>query len=204
MTKSLSLSLGAKSLSVKSLGVSAALLLAAPAMATTVEQTQFFDAIAAHCGHAFEGKVTAGNSADSAFSGKRLVMHVRECSDNELKVPFHVGEDHSRTWVITKTDTGLRLKHDHRHQDGSEDKVTMYGGDTQDGGSAELQSFPVDAYSIDNFKQNGLTQSVTNVWHMGITDSQFIYRLTRENRDFKVEFDLTQPVALPPAPWGHE
>ncbi|QYK01633.1 hypothetical protein [Shewanella psychrotolerans] len=175
-----------------------------PALATTTEQVEFFKHIAAHCGKAFEGMVTAGNSADSAFSGKKLVMHVRECSDKELKVPFHVGDDHSRTWVITKTDSGLRLKHDHRHQDGTEDKVTMYGGDTIDNGSAQLQSFPVDQFSIDNFNQNGLSQSITNVWHVGISETSFMYRLTRENRDFKVEFDLTKPVALPPAPWGHE
>ena len=177
---------------------------AMPVMAVSTEQVEFFDHIAAHCGKAFEGIVTAGNSADSAFSGKTLVMHVRECSDKELKVPFHVGDDHSRTWVITKTDSGLRLKHDHRHQDGSEDKVTMYGGDTIDNGTAQLQSFPVDQFSIDNFTQNGLSQSVTNVWHVGISDTSYLYRLTRENRDFKVEFDLTKPVALPPTPWGHK
>jgi len=127
-----------------------------------------------------------------------------ECSDSELKVPFHVGDDHSRTWVITKTENGLLLKHDHRHQDGSEDKVTMYGGDTVDKGSVTEQSFPVDAFSIQNFNENGLGQSVTNVWHMYIKPTQFSYRLTRDKRDFRVDFDLTKPVALPPAPWGHE
>lgn len=167
-------------------------------------QDAFFDALRAHCGQAFEGKVTSGNEADANFASQRLVMHVRECSDIELKIPFHVGEDRSRTWVITKTGGGLLLKHDHRHEDGSEDKVTMYGGHTASAGSANEQSFPVDDFSIDNFKQNGLAQSVTNVWHMYVYPETFTYRLTRENRDFRVDFDLTKPVALPPAPWGHE
>ena len=179
-------------------------LIALPALATTSEQDAFFDSIAAHCGKAFEGTVTAGNSADSAFSGKKLIMHVRECTDTELKVPFHVGDDHSRTWVITKTKYGLHLAHDHRHKDGSEDKVTMYGGMTADMGSATEQSFPVDAYSINNFRDNGLNVSITNVWHMYIEPEEFTYRLTREERDFRVDFDLTKPVALPPAPWGHK
>ena len=52
--------------------------------------------------------------------GQRLVMHVRDCSADEVRIPFWVGEDHSRTWVVTRTETGLRLKHDHRHEDGSE------------------------------------------------------------------------------------
>jgi hypothetical protein len=31
-----------------------------------------------------------------------------------------------------------------------------------------------------------------------------VYQLTRTNSDrrFRVEFDLTTPVAVPPAPWG--
>jgi hypothetical protein len=58
-------------------------------------------------------------------------MHVRTCSENALRIPFHVGDDHSRTWVITRTENGLRLKHDHRHEDGSEDAVTQYGGDSR-------------------------------------------------------------------------
>lgn len=194
------------------LGLAALCLLAMPVIATqadpqsmlTQQQRSFFAQIASHCGQAFAGKVVSGDSADSTFSGKSLIMHVRECSDTELKIPFHVGDDHSRTWVITKTTQGLRLKHDHRHQDGSEDAVTMYGGDTANVGTAQRQSFPIDRDSIDNFIKNGLTQSVTNVWHIAITPTIFSYQLTRENRDFKVDFDLTQPVALPPKPWGHD
>lgn len=193
-----------------SLGLVSLSFIAPPALASAADPLQsnaqeaFFSQIAAHCGKAFAGKVVSGDSADSAFSGKSLVMHVRECSDTELKIPFHVGEDHSRTWVLTKTAQGLRLKHDHRHQDGTEDAVTMYGGDTIDAGTMQKQSFPIDKESIDNFIKNGLTQSVTNVWHVEISPTVFSYQLTRENRNFKVDFDLTQAAALPPTPWGHE
>ncbi|MCL1090423.1 hypothetical protein L2744_12635 [Shewanella profunda] len=193
------------SIILQSLGLATLSLLAMPSFANSLKaQDAFFAQIASHCGQAFAGKVVSGDSADSAFSGKSLVMHVRECSDTELKIPFHVGDDHSRTWVLTKTPQGLRLKHDHRHQDGSEDAVTMYGGDTADEGTNQKQSFPIDKGSIDNFIKNGLTQSVTNVWHMAITPTIFSYQLTRENRDFKVDFDLTQPQPLPPVPWGHK
>ncbi|MCU8031718.1 hypothetical protein ACRN9O_15920 [Shewanella oncorhynchi] len=197
-------------ITLPSLGLISLSFIALPSIAAQVEslstktQNTFFTQIAAHCGQAFAGKVVSGDTADSAFSGKSLIMHVRECSDTELKIPFHVGDDHSRTWVLTKTQQGLKLKHDHRHQDGSEDAVTMYGGDTMNDGTVQKQSFPIDRESIDNFVKNGLTQSITNVWHMEITPTTFSYQLTRENRDFKVDFDLTQPVALPPKPWGHD
>ena len=80
----------------------------------------------------------------------------------------------------------------------------MYGGDTASEGTATEQSFPVDAESIANFTENGLSQSVTNVWHVYLNESTFTYRLTRKNRDFQVDFDLTKPVVTPPVPWGHK
>lgn len=167
----------------------------------------FLAALRSHCGQAFAGRVVVDTpaSANDAFAGKPLVMHVRECDTNTTRVPFHVGDDHSRTWVLTRTADGLRLKHDHRHEDGTSDKVTMYGGDTATAGTAQRQAFPVDAESIANFNANGLTASVTNTWAMEIEPGRrFLYELSRPNgRLFQVEFDLSRPVLLPPAPWGY-
>jgi hypothetical protein len=133
-------------------------------------------------------------------------MHVRECREDEIEIPFHVGEDRSRTWGLARTATGLRLKHDHRHEDGSSDEVTMYGGDTTVAGSAVRQEFPVDAESIALFERLGNKDSQTNTWAMEIEPRQrFRYELSRPNgRLFQVEFDLTTPVSVPPAPWGHQ
>ncbi len=165
----------------------------------------FFDNIAAHCGKAYEGKVSVDNAAGpSSFAGKKLVMHVRRCNERELQVPFHVGDDASRTWIITKTGSGLSLKHDHRHKDGSDDKSTMYGGHTLDAGFANAQSFPVDQYSKELFVSQGIPQSMGNTWHMYIYPKQFTYRLVREGREFRVDFDLTKPITPPSAPWGYE
>ena len=170
----------------------------------------FLAALATHCGQAFAGRIVANvptSPEPDAFEGKSLVMHVRGCDapTQRLEVPFHVGDDHSRTWVLTRTATGLRLKHDHRHEDGTSDAVTMYGGDTASAGTAVRQAFPVDAESIATFEKEGLNASVTNTWAMEIEpDQRFLYELTRPGgREFKVEFDLTRPVALPPTPWGH-
>lgn len=165
----------------------------------------FFDNIAAHCGKAYKGKVSVDNAAGpSSFAGKKLVMHVRRCNERELQVPFHVGDDASRTWIITKTGSGLSLKHDHRHKDGSDDKSTMYGGHTLDAGFANAQSFPADQYSKELFVSQGIPQSMGNTWQMYIYPKQFTYRLVREGREFRVDFDLTKPITPPSAPWGYE
>ncbi len=162
----------------------------------------FMARLALHCGRAYEGKVVSTDPADAGFSRQRLVMQVRTCTGPEFRVPFHVGEDRSRTWVITRTKNGLRLKHDHRHKDGGPDAVTPYGGDSDDLFSPERVEFPADQYSIDLFTREGLAASVTNVWALEITEEMFAYELSRENRFFRVEFDLTHPVDPPPPPWG--
>ncbi|WP_413400950.1 hypothetical protein [Pseudoalteromonas sp. KJ71-7] len=164
----------------------------------------FFNNIAAHCGKAFEGKVTVDNATGpSSFADKKLVMHVRKCNERELQVPFHVGDDASRTWIITKTGSGLSLKHDHRHKDGSDDVSTMYGGHTLDAGFANMQSFPADQYSKELFVSQGIPQSVGNTWQMYIYPEKFTYRLIRQGREFRVDFDLTKPITPPAAPWGY-
>lgn len=164
---------------------------------------QFFNSIREHCGKAYEGKVTVDNSDSDSFANKKLVMHVRRCADNQLQVPFHVGEDASRTWLITKTGSGLSLKHDHRHKDGSNDESTMYGGHTLDAGWAEVQSFPADQYSKELFVTQGIPQSNGNTWQMFIYPTKFTYRLIRQGREFRVDFDLTKPITPPKAPWGY-
>lgn len=163
----------------------------------------FFDNIKQHCGKAFEGKVVFDNDPSPAFQ-TRLVMHVRSCTNTQLQIPFHLGEDASRTWIITKTGSGLNLKHDHRKPNGSDDPLTMYGGHTIDAGFPQAQSFPADQYSKELFVARGIPQSVGNTWQMFIYEDKFTYRLTREGRDFRVDFDLSKPVEAPPAPWGYE
>lgn len=148
------------------------------------------------CGQSFEGRVVSNDAADADFAGKRLVMRV-ECPQGQVRIPFAVGEDRSRTWVITRAGTGLRLKHDHRHADGTEDVLSQYGGDTLAPGTPERQEFPVDDFSKALFTRQGRTVSNTNVWAMEIRPSEiFAYELRRpEGRFFRVEFDLTRPVA---------
>lgn len=184
------------------------LVLAAAPAAAAGPQDAFWDGLKALCGKAYEGRIAAkvgGGSGPDPFDGKTLIMHVRECRAKEMKIPFHVGEDRSRTWVLTRTDKGLRLKHDHRHQDGKPDATTMYGGDTADAGSAEKQSFPADQHSKDMFIKEKIPQAVENVWVLGLSPGKtFSYALTRPGREFRVDFDLTKAVPAPPAPWGHK
>jgi hypothetical protein len=189
---------------ISSLSMAAPLLANEAPLVSIKTHDDFFDNISKHCGKSYQGKVTVDNAAGGSFADKKLIMHVRKCTDSQLQMPFHVGNDSSRTWIITKTGSGLSLKHDHRQKNGSNDKSTMYGGHTTDAGWAEMQSFPADQYSKELFVTQGIPQSVGNIWQMYIYPEKFTYRLIRQGREFRVDFDLTKPVSTPVIPWGYK
>lgn len=171
-----------------------------PVTPAATEQQAFWQSLQALCGKAYAGRVVEDSTGDPRFKVQPMVMHVRECGDAQVRIPFHVGGDGSRTWVLSQTAAGLRLKHDHRHQDGSEDKITQYGGDTRGPGTASAQEFHADAHTA-----SLIPAAATNVWTVEVIAGQrFAYALRREGTDrrFRVEFDLARPITPPPPPWG--
>ncbi|WP_309627576.1 hypothetical protein [Brevundimonas sp.] len=177
--------------------VAAAVMLSgcATASSSSGPQDVFMTRLNALCGQRFEGRVVTTDAADADFANSRLVMHVRDCSPTEVGIPFAVGEDRSRRWIVTRTGAGLRLKHDHRDPEGVIHGYHMYGGDSAGPGTASRQEFPVDQESIDQFIAGGAAVSTTNVWAVEVHPGRmFAYELRRANRHFRVEFDLTKPV----------
>ncbi len=163
-------------------------------------QLLFWDALNELCGRAYAGSVTASVPPDESFEGQAIVMHVRECETGMIRIPFHIGENRSRTWVITSTAVGLSLEHDHRHADGTEDEVTRYGGDTQGRGEATVQRFHADDYTAEL-----VPAAAENVWTIEIEPGTVLsYELRRggSDRHFRVEFDLGREISAPPPPWG--
>jgi hypothetical protein len=166
-------------------------------------QEIWWERLQALCGQAYAGEMARFDAAlDTAWLNRPVIMHVRECSENEVRIPLHVGENRSRTWILTRTAEGIRLKHDHRYPDGREETSTMYGGTTTAAGTEARQEFPAGQYSRDLFLANDHPDGVHNVWAMEVHPGErFTYQLTRPNRDFRADFDLTNPVDAPPPPW---
>ena len=169
--------------------------------ADTLGVDQFWQQLKQHCGKTYEGTVTSGAKANDGFSGKRLVMHVLSCSEDQLLIPFNVGEDRSRTWILTKEKNSIKLKHDHRHEDGTSDAVTMYGGTTTNSGLPGIAVFPADQMTVTT-----IPAAATNVWWITINNTIFTYNLRRIGSDrlFTVTFDITKPIEKPLPSWGWE
>jgi len=150
----------------------------------------FFNEFSQYCGQSFVGRTIFPDNPGKDFAGKKLIMHIAECTDTEIRVPFKVGENTSRTWIISRTNNGLLLKHDHRHADGTPDEITMYGGYANSQSTALMTNFEADdATAI------MLPEAQTNVWTLSFNrkQNQFIYALKRHNKPrYKAVFDISK------------
>ncbi len=155
-------------------------------------QQHFFRELQKLEGKRFSGKVIYMARPIEAFDGAELVIEVLKVSDTELRIPFRVGDDSSRTWVIQLNERGLQFKHDHRHEDGTPESLTNYGGWGTHYGTTHRQHFPADKETIDM-----LPDAATNVWTIEVRPdgAVLIYDLARDSAPrFRAEFDLTKPI----------
>ncbi|MCW5912243.1 MAG: hypothetical protein KIT62_14325 [Cyclobacteriaceae bacterium] len=161
------------------------------ASARQVEK-EFIKNLNAFCGKSFAGKAVFPEEEKNPFKGQALKITFSTCTDKEVRIPFQVGEDKSRTWVLTLDEKGLLLKHDHRHEDGTPDKVTMYGGYAKAGGSALEHAFPADAYTAEL-----IPAAATNEWSLVLSKDKktLSYILKRDGQlRFHADFDLSKPL----------
>lgn len=170
------------------------------------EDLPFADGLAALCGKAFEGRVVSKDGADDDWRQARLVVHIQDCQPGRVRMPLSVGDDRSRTWVLSATGEGgaWELRHIHRHEDGSLDALTSYGGFSTSAPAAVRQEFPADQATKDLFDREDISVSKTNVWAVEVRSGRNLlaYELKRPERFFRVEFDLSKPVEIPPPHWA--
>lgn len=167
---------------------------------TKPPQDIFWEELTRLCGKAYAGTVAAAPADDTTFKDKALVMHVKACEKDRIRIPFNVGDNRSRTWVLTRKKGKIELRHDHRHEDGKPDAVTMYGGWTTSVGMPTRQMFPADDQTV-----KVIAAAATNVWWIDLTPGEFFsYNLRRmgSERYFSIKFDLKNPISAPEAPWG--
>ncbi|MBK6751077.1 MAG: hypothetical protein KA956_03370 [Pyrinomonadaceae bacterium] len=174
---------------------------------TAAPSVTFWNELQKLCGKAYSGTIAVDTANSPDFANKALIMHVRACEKGRIRIPFFVGDDRSRTWILTRKNSRIQLKHDHRHDDGKPDKVTMYGGTTNNPGEATRQFFPADEQTTKVVAPpaGNAPSAAANVWWIELVPGEyFTYNLRRLGGDrlFSVKFDLKKTVAEPAAPWG--
>ena len=166
-----------------------------PESSTTAQEAQgdFWSRLSTLCGRAFPGVAVEFPEADAWLDGAELVMHAWECNDERMKIAFNVGDDLSRTWILTRHEGAIELRHDHRHQDGSPGDPTMYGAITHSQGSAERQEFPRET-----------DEGLVGGWAIEIVPGErYTYGTVRDDTwRHRLDFDLTGAAPIPPPSWG--
>ena len=153
-------------------------------------QKAFMNNLASLCGKSFPGKEVYSLPGRESWADKPFMMHVTICGENGIHIPFHIGEDKSRTWMFLVEENGLRFRHDHRHEDGTPEDQTLYGGFADNTGTAFMQKFPADQYTEDLLDDN-----ISREWRIILTEdlSTFTYELHYKGaKVFAAEFALQQ------------
>ncbi len=161
-------------------------------LGASAQEFPLFDHLKTLDGQVFEGRMNYSNKVDDPMD-QPMTMRVEVVSDDQIRIPFAVGEDRSRTWILTRTDEGLQLKHDHRQPDGTPDDLTNYGGTAQPSGLGNLIVFPADAETVEM-----LPEAASNHWsfRMSAGGSNLFYYLERHAEPrFEVIFDLVSQSA---------
>jgi len=153
---------------------------------------EFVKNLATLCGKSFNGEQAYRSHHGESWADRKMIMHVTVCEDDRVYIPFHIDDDHSRTWMFVAEDGKLRFKHQHLHEDGTPEEGSMYGGYANDKGTAFVQHFPADEYT-----GQVIDGGAGNVWIVSIAEdlSWFSYRLDRGGeKRLEIRFDLTNPI----------
>ena len=159
---------------------------------TDPNEQAFFNNLAQLCGQSFEGQQEYMREGRESWEDMYFVMHVTVCENDSIHAPFHLDDDHSRTWMFLVEEGRLRFRHDHRDPDGTPQQSTMYGGYADGNGSAFKQYFPADDYTIDN-----RLSSPNSVWIVELAEDMSTYSYSLHAGDtkiFKASFDLENPL----------
>jgi hypothetical protein len=165
------------------------------------EQEAFWAALQAHCGNAYRGRVSDATAYYAPNVQGDAVIHFMDCDAERIHVPFHLGDNRSRNWIVTRAGGTLRLKHDHRHEDGTEEEISQYGGDAPSPGLPHRQIFPADEHTA-----TILPQRADNFWFLHFVDDSTLHygvHWPMQGHSVRFEFDLANPVPPPPRPWGY-
>ena len=99
---------------------------AAAELTLAPEQAAFWENVQQLCGNAYRGVLADATPYYHGSAADRIVIHVRNCTETLTHISLHMDDDHSRNLMLTKADGTLRLKHDHRNEDGTEEDITQY------------------------------------------------------------------------------
>lgn len=140
-------------------------------------QQAFFDQMAARCGDEYPGRAVIAPESDPTFRPAFLGMRIESCTETQIRIPFLVDGDESRTWVLTLEDGDLVFTHEHMLEGDTLSSNSGWGGRAEAGtGTALFQHFPDHRWDPERVPQENRSH-----WRMRLDPDhgQFVYYLDR-------------------------
>jgi hypothetical protein len=140
-------------------------------------QRAFFEEIAARCGDEYPGRAVIAPETDDTFRPAFLAMRIESCTEEEIRIPFIVDGDESRTWVLTMDGGDLVFTHEHMLEGDTLSSNSGWGGRAAAGtGAAHFQHFPDHRWDPATVPEERRSH-----WRMRVDPDhgQFVYYLDR-------------------------
>jgi hypothetical protein len=164
-------------------------------------QQAFFDHMASLCGQEFPGRAVIAPESDPTFRPAFLGMRIERCEESEIRIPFLVDGDESRTWILTLDGDDLVFTHEHMLEGDTLSSNSGWGGRAVAGsGTALFQHFPDHRWDPEQ-----VPESRRSHWRMRLDPDhgQFVYYLDRGIEPaYRLVFHLGQDPALQASPSG--
>lgn len=166
---------------------------------------QWYDALAQHCGQAFEGRVVTASSAAEAEVWRQASprLFFRSCEQVGMVLPIARGEDRSLTLLLGRVDAegSLRLRHVLHGPDGEPAELTGYGGVGRYQAADAAVEFPLDDALKELYLGQGMNDLADSTWVLRQEADLLVYEQRSGTGRLYVEFDLSRPVETPEASW---
>ena len=157
------------------------------------EPKDLFSKLRTYCGKTYPGKLLHSYAGPDFYKGKPMLIKLEYCNDNEISIPFAVGEDGSKTWKLSKTEGGFALRHQEVDEKGKPKNITNYGGDAvTDANNPFTLTFPANEETA-----KMISVAKDNIWVLDLDDAaQTLTYTIKRGKDtrFSVVFDLNTPV----------
>ena len=154
-------------------------------------QGAFWDALEPACGTVLPGEMLSNASSDRDWRRRGVSLDVTECSSEGMRMVVQVGNDRSRTWILTQAADGIDFRIE--RAEGTGPGVSGYGGVSSEGADAMRQVFPADEVTKEMFSERGLALALENVWSLTIDPEagDLVYEVERISGGRKIRFDLS-------------
>ncbi|QMU29790.1 hypothetical protein [Adhaeribacter radiodurans] len=153
----------------------------------------FYQSLESLQGKMMQGQTIYPEGKYVPFVGQEIAMAVSSCTKNEMRIPIYIGGKIYRTLILERTPAGFLLKHENKKEDGRSNEINLYGGHTQDNGTAFMQFFPADTYT-----KNLMSLTSPSVWTLAFSSdrSTFSYLVESDGKlQMQIDFNLNDYLA---------